>query len=78
MNEIILIIKALEDLGVSQQDMATASGLTQGRISQLKGGGTCAYEAGRRLHELLAKTQRKADKVKKSKPKPSPPSLQAA
>ena len=68
MNEIIVIIKALKDLGVSQQDMAAASGLTQGRISQLKGGGTCAYEAGRKLHDLLAKT-RKADKVKKSEVK---------
>lgn len=65
MNEIIVIIKALEDLGVSQQDMATASGLTQGRISQLKGGGTCAYEAGRKLHDLLVKTQRRAAKAEK-------------
>ena len=63
MNEIITIIKSLEDLGVSQQEMATASGLTQGRISQLRSGGTCAYEAGRKLRELLTKTQRKATKA---------------
>ena len=64
MNEITNIIKALEALGVSQQDMATAAGLTQGRISQLTSGGTCTYEAGKKLAELLEKTQRQMKRSK--------------
>lgn len=68
MNEISKIIKALTDLSVSQQEIADYSGLTQGRISQLLSGGTCAYEKGRKLSDLLVKTQRKAARGELQKP----------
>ena len=49
------IIQSLTDLGASQQEIAEFSGLTQGRISQLlKDGGSCSWDAGKRLEELLA------------------------
>lgn len=54
------IIQILTELGVPQQEMATFSGLTQGRISQiLKVGGNCSWRAGKKLEELLAQKSAK-------------------
>ena len=53
---IYTVVQRLIDLGLSQEYLASASGLSQGRISQIiKGLGktTCAYENGRRLEALL-------------------------
>lgn len=54
------IIQLLTELGVPQQEMATFSGITQGRISQiLKDGGNCSWSAGKKLEELLCKKSAK-------------------
>lgn len=50
------IIRKLSDLGVPQEDMASISGVSQGRISQiLNDGGDCSFSAGKRLSEFLEK-----------------------
>ena len=48
------IIRKLSDAGVSQDEMALASGVSQGRISQiLNEGGDCSFSAGKKLSDLL-------------------------
>ena len=48
------IIRKLSDAGVSQDEMASAAGVSQGRISQiLNEGGDCSFSAGKKLSDLL-------------------------
>jgi hypothetical protein len=51
-------INELLKAGKTQSEIASISGLSQGRISQLLKSGSCRYEAGVRLSNWLAEMQK--------------------